>query len=132
LRTYINTTGMEDRIEINGEWYVKETTLQNDEPIIDVTFTNGCVFENNEYCFEVTQILRDDMTPYPDISITFTDKRNRNRDHWTEEHWDNNNWMLEVLEDDKEALVLLIESNIDVDIVKQVFKKLVQIKWLGL
>jgi hypothetical protein len=94
---------MEDRIQVNGEWYVKE--LITTPPVkLDLTHFEGCVYENSKYCFEVTRIYRDYNRGefYPDsVSVEFTDKRAQ---PWKTDHWDNTNWLLDVHHNDKSAL----------------------------
>jgi hypothetical protein len=93
---------MEDRIQVNGEWYVKELTTP---PVkLDLTHFEGCVYENDKYCFEVTRIYRDYNRGefYPDcIDIKFTDKRTQPR---KTDDWDNSTWLLNVYHNDKNAL----------------------------
>jgi hypothetical protein len=56
-----------DRIEMNGVWYVKETPTQKIE--WDPTCFSGRVYESDLYCFEATQILKDDGTPYKKVVV---------------------------------------------------------------
>ena len=68
-----------NRIEINGVWYVKEDTIK--KPIIELEPTKfeGYVVENRDYCFEATRIFRDDGTPYNDIDIEVTTKKGKRK-----------------------------------------------------
>ena len=51
---------MENRIQINGVWYVREDVSNSNEIQIDITeditYFSGCVYENDKYCWEVTVI----------------------------------------------------------------------------
>jgi len=81
-----------DRIQIDGVWYIKEP-----QPEINVTNFIGCVYENDECVWEATKMYKDDgETLYPGVDIKFTDKRVK---PWKEEYWDNDAWMLGILED---------------------------------
>ena len=90
---------MENKIEINDVWYVREdiindslTHLEKEE--VDVTFTEKCCYETDKYSFVASRIRRGGSSSgefYPDITIKFTDKRSANIDTWKEEFWDNNN-----------------------------------------
>ena len=82
---------MEDRIQINGVWYIREDLQQDIEEDVELDTTDfeGCAYENRDYCWEATRIQRTGGDFYEDIDIKFTDKRNK---PWVEDHWDNNNW----------------------------------------
>ena len=107
---------MENRVEINGVWYVREDAIT--DPIdhleaeeMELIFSEECSYETKKYCFVASRIRKDGGDEfYPDISITFTDKRNDDRDNWKEEHWDNNNWFKGILEGKAESIVSLDEE----------------------
>jgi hypothetical protein len=91
---------MEDRIQVNGEWYVKESITT--PPVeLDLTHFEGCVYENSKYCFEVTRIYRDYNRGefYPDsVSVEFTDKRTQPR---KTDDWDNTSWLRGIYDNDR-------------------------------
>lgn len=101
---------MEDRIQVNGVWYVKETTKAVSESLeiedideFDVTRSLGRVWENDDWAFEAKILLAPDGTEledtWGDCWITITDK------HGDEEHdIDNPRWMLGVFEGDPESM----------------------------
>ena len=101
---------MEDRIEINGVWYVREDTINDsldylEEEEMDLTFSEECCYETDKYCFVASRIRKDESGEfYPDIIITFTDKRSGNRDTWKEDYWDNNKWFKGILGGNPESL----------------------------
>ena len=105
---------MENRIEINGVWYVREDAIT--DPLdhieeMDLTFSEECVYETDNYCFVASRIrseLFDEF--YPDISIKFTDKRSGDRDTWKEDYWDNNNWFKGILGGNPESIQSLKEE----------------------
>jgi hypothetical protein len=98
-----------ERIEINGQWYVRETPetqpMEQHELsiILDPTHTENLIYESDKYCFEVSRIYRDDESFYDGVCIDFTDKR-LPRAEWKTEYWDNDQWMIGVFEGDEEAL----------------------------
>ena len=115
---------MENRIEINGVWYVRENAnidhIESEE--MDLTFSEECIYENKEYCFVASRIRKDGGDGfYPGLSITFTDKRSGDRDTWKEEYWDNNNWFKGILENDPLTMTSLKE---ELDICSQGKKQL--------
>lgn len=115
---------MENRIEINGVWYVREdTNIDHIEPEeMDLTFSEECCYENNKYCFVASRIRKDgEDVFYSGISITFTDKRSGNRDTWKEDFWDNNEWFIGILENDPLTMTSLKE---ELDICSQGKKQL--------
>ena len=131
---------MENRIEINGVWYVREDTITDpldhlEAEVIDLTFSEECCYETSKYCFVALRIRRDSGDEfYPDISIKFTDKRSGDRDTWKEEYWDNNNWFKGILEGNPESVKSLNE---EMDICSQGKKqlkgflnRLVEERWL--
>ena len=91
---------MENRIKIGDVWYVREQPVEEIE--MDVTSFRGRVFETDLYCFEATQLLKDDDTTYDDsCDIKVTDKRVK---PWKEEHLDNPKWFIGVLENNPESM----------------------------
>ena len=77
---------MKDRIQVDGVWYVRESSTL---PIVkikpkDVTNSLSCTWESKNWCFEATVILRDEAENLTDIYtdpwIEITDKRSANRD----------------------------------------------------
>ena len=93
---------MENRIQVNGEWYVKESTTESQPIELDLTHFEGCVYENDKYCFEVTRLYKnyDKGEFYSDcIDIKFTDKRTDKP--WTTDHWDNASWLRGIYDNDR-------------------------------
>jgi hypothetical protein len=90
-----------DRIQIDGVWYVREDS-QNDESInLDVVETQGFFVEDDNFCYEATRMGNDKGGFYEDVDIKVTDKRQK---PWKEDHWDNNNWMRGILERNPDSL----------------------------
>ena len=119
-----------NRIQINGVWYVKEDTIK--KPIIELEPTKfeGYVVENRDYCFEATRIFRDDDTSYESINIEVTTKKGKRKD-WTTDHWDNNTWMIGILENDEDAWGGLPEMSQDNILFLQAFLQFLKDKkWL--
>jgi hypothetical protein len=129
---------MEKRIEINGVWYVREDAINDsldilDEEEMDLTWTEECIYENDDYCFVASRIRRGEGEEfYPYIDIKFTDKRHSDRTEWTTEHWDNISWFRGVLENNPESLEHLREALCDKGVkqFKMFLRKLVEVKWL--
>ncbi len=95
---------MQDRIEINGVWYIREDLAnKEEEEDFELNFYQGAVHEDDKYCWEATRLYKTDLESsfYDDIDIKFTDKRVK---PWKEEHWDSNQWFKEVMNNDSEAL----------------------------
>ncbi len=99
---------MEDRILINGVWYVRETQLEEEIILDDLTQTLNIIYENGDYSWEATRIYKDDGESFYDgFDIEFTDKRIK---PWKEEYWDNMKWFKGVLEDDSHSMKLAEEA----------------------
>jgi hypothetical protein len=101
---------MENRIEINGIWYVREDAITDsldhlETEEMDLTFSEECCFESNKYCFVASRIKKYESEEfYQDIYIEFTDKRSGNKDTWKEDYWDNNLWFRGILENNPESI----------------------------
>ena len=72
---------MENKIQINGVWYVREDsiapTTNTKEHLFNpdnVTNFEACVYETDDYCWEASRIRKDDGTFYKDVHIEFKDK----------------------------------------------------------
>jgi hypothetical protein len=121
-----------DRIQINGVWYVREdfNYLREKKREVELTFSQTCTYETDEYCWEAIRLYKDKETFYPDIDIKFIEKVGSAP--WREEHWDNNAWMKGVLEEDPESIFEAKNNMTDKGIADfQVFlKKLVELGWL--
>jgi hypothetical protein len=95
-----------DRIQINGEWYVKENTV---EPLIYpkyVTHTIECVWEDTNWCFVASLIVKEDdfNDCYDDVYLKITDKRVKGKENWVEEDVDNPKWILGVLKGNPDSM----------------------------
>ena len=108
---------MENRIQINGVWYVKEgqtptTALSYEIDEDKLTYSESCVYENDKYCFEATRIFQEyDLGKfYGDVlDIEFTDKRG-GKGNWITEQWDSIYWLNGVLERNHDSIETLRES----------------------
>ena len=90
---------MEDRIQINGVWYKREKPETPKYEITDrnITSSKSYTYESTDFCFEAIKLSKDEGEVFFDtVDIEFTDKRVK---PWKEEYWDNNAWMLGILED---------------------------------
>ena len=102
---------MEDRIQVNGVWYVKETTKAVSDSVsmttideFDVTRSLGRVWENDDWAFEAKILLAPDGTEledtWGDCWLTITEKVGYTNASWVEHDIDNPRWMLGVYEGD--------------------------------
>jgi hypothetical protein len=104
---------MENRIEINGVWYVREDAITDpldylEAEEMDVTDSLVCSWECTDWAFEASVIMKDGAenltdcyaTPY----ITITDKRVKRKEYWKEHSTDNPYWMKGILENNPESL----------------------------
>ena len=101
---------MKDRIQVDGVWYVRESSTLPIAEIKprDVTNSLSCTWESDEWCFEATVILKDEAENLTDIYtdpwIEITDKRPANRDDWKKDNSDNPRWFIGVLEGSDESM----------------------------
>ena len=109
---------MENRIEINGTWYVREDSVKDSSNLmekehVDLTFLEECVYEVSSYCFVASRLKKNETNDfYKDITITLTDKRSGNRDTWKEKEWDNNSWFNGILEGNSDSILVLDETDL--------------------
>ena len=122
-----------ERIQINGEWYVKETSSETVESVeLDFTHTESLIYETTKYCFEVSRIYRDDdITFYDGVNIEFIDKRYP-REEWKTEYWDNDSFIIGVYENDESCIEDALETmdNEGVKTLQQIVKQLIEKEWL--
>lgn len=89
---------MEDRIKIGDEWYVKESTLKQDNDVSfkinenDVIKGKFSLWEDDRFCFEGFHNIDTGVLE----SVEFTDKRNQEYPFTKVEYWDNEQWFLSV------------------------------------
>jgi hypothetical protein len=111
---------MEERIQINGIWYIREDApAESKETKSSFNETNVCTsleyaYENDSYCY-VASIDLDEggFRKYKDqAAIKFTDKRCV---PWGEEYWDNIAWFHGVLDDAPDSIKSLLEIKMTVE-----------------
>lgn len=91
----------EDRIQINGTWYVKEEEQPQTEPQ-DLTYTQQCLLELDNCMFEASRMYTDynnEIFLKDSVDIKYTNKITKSSDYW-----DNSKWMKGLFDGDKEAL----------------------------
>lgn len=93
---------MENRIQINGVWYVREDQIAEEESIIVIPFLSTCAeYETEDYGWKAIKLYKDNGSLYSGIDIEFTDKT---KTPWKEDLWDNVNWILGVHKGDADSL----------------------------
>jgi hypothetical protein len=123
---------MQDRIEINGVWYVREDISNNQVEDLELIFSLQAMYEDGKYCWEAIRLYKENSHQthfYEDIDIKFTDKREK---PFKEDHWDNNSWFKGVLDNDPESLKDARESMCDdgIKTFKLFLNKLKEEGWL--
>ena len=94
---------MENRIEVNGEWYVKESSISAKEnttaliEVDDIIKGKISLWENDSFCFEGFHNIDTGILE----SIEFTDKRNQSHPFTEIEYWDNELWFKRVIDLDE-------------------------------
>lgn len=123
-----------ERILINGDWYVKESSQEVEENInVDFTFTNSCTVDTDNFRFEAVRYMMDDNEGfYPNISIDVTIKKG-DRKSWSEEFWDNPLWLKGVMNNDNESLesfTAIVKEKYDQQVFIKMLFKLNDMGWL--
>lgn len=125
---------VEERIQINNVWYVREDLLSKKEHIeLNPTHFEGYVVENDEFCFEAHRLFQDDGTPYTNcVSIECTDKRFEDQKDWKVEYWDNTEWMRGILQNEIESWVDLPDmgKNENIEFLQAFLQYLTDKGWL--
>ena len=123
---------MQDRIEINGVWYIREDLANNQVEDFELSFALQAMYEDDKYVWEATRLYKDNSQTsfYEDIDIKFTDKRVK---PCKEDHWDSNEWMKGVMNNDPESMTDAKESMCDdgVKTFKLFLNKLKEEGWLN-
>ena len=91
----------ENRIQINGTWYVKEEIPAQTEPQ-DLLYTQQCLLELDQCMFEASRMYTDynnEIFLKDSVDIKYTNKITKSSDYW-----DNGEWMKLLFDGDKEAL----------------------------
>lgn len=129
---------MENRIEINGVWYVKEDTIQESKTDGIVTFDveglqyQGVVWEFDNFCFDVTRLVPDgEDDKYNTPMIEYTIKKGDRKD-WITETIDNDVFMRGVFENNPESIESVEEDlgKDAVDPLRFVTSELIKLGWL--
>ena len=125
---------VQDRIEVNGVWYVREEDTKEVE--LECILFNGRVYETDDYTFEVTQIIGSDNTPHDYCYIELTHKNPDIPSYGEDsgkEYIDSPSWMFKIHEDDPEGIEEASEmmDRQGLREFKEVLKDLIDIKWLN-
>ncbi len=122
---------MENRIQLNGVWYVRED-IENNKEDFELSFSLSAIYENDKYCWEAIRLYKDNsqIDFYKDIYIKFIDKRDN---PWKEELWDNVKWLAFVMNNDPDAIKIARESMCEdgIKTFKLFLKKLHEEDWLN-
>ena len=104
---------MEDRIQINGVWYVKEQPDPKPEPhSVEVAHYQSIVYEDSDYCFTARMLINPE-TQQPKYTIIGMDievvDKTKGKD-WTTEYWDSEFFLRGCYERNPESIEVLKES----------------------
>ena len=90
-----------NRIQINGIWYVPENS--QDVVVIEPDREECYTVENSDFYFKAIRIFdQEENSFFDNIDIHFIDKRpNKPKQQDT---WDNNDWMIRILENDDASM----------------------------
>lgn len=127
-----------ERIQINGEWFVKESDIKdilNVEEELDLvpTHVESLIVESSNFCFDASVCYRaNDEGFYDQIDIVLTDKRASRRQDWKTEHWDSMEWFKGIYENDPDSIKMAKESLDDegLKVFRHLIKHLVKREWL--
>jgi hypothetical protein len=116
---------MKDRILIEGEWYVREATLQETE--LELIWSETVETSTEDYSWTAVRLKRDSDGFY-DPYVEFWDKATGKK-----EMWDNSAWLIGVLEGYDESQIEEAKESMDNKGVRdfiQFLKKLRENFWI--
>lgn len=126
---------MEDRIQVNGVWYVREDQTKKNEPLQinddELIFSRQCTFENDNCLFEF-DILENKSDELIMPSLTYCNKRIK--DSKVIHIADNENWFIRIINneqlvfDDLDGEIDLTE---DRQLLRQFLIKLQEKGWIS-
>jgi len=120
----------ENRIQINGTWYVKEEMTAQTEPQ-DLLYTQQCLLELDYCMFEASRMYTDynnEIFLKDSVDIKYINKITKESDYW-----DNGEWMRQLFDGDKEALdgVSDILNKSEIAQLKVFIGTLIENEWLN-
>ena len=120
----------EDRIQINGTWYVKEEIPAQTEPQ-DLLYTQQCLLELDHCMFEASRMYTDynnEIFLKSSVDIKYTNTITKSSDFW-----DNCEWMRLLFDGDKEALAEVSDTlnKSEITQLKVFIGTLIENKWLN-
>jgi len=86
---------MQDRIEINGVWYVREQPKKE----IEVLYFEGAETTTDNWEWKATRLQKEDGSFYKDISIKVVNLKTKAVDEW-----DNAEWYISLLQNHNGAI----------------------------
>jgi len=126
---------MEDRIQVNGIWYVREDQTEKNEPLLindeDLTFSRKCTFENDNCLFEF-EVLENDYDELIMPSLQYCNKRVK--DSKVIHIADNENWFIRIINNEPLAFDDLdgeIDLTEDRQLLRQFLIKLQKKGWVN-
>jgi len=119
----------EDRIQINGTWYVKEEEQPQTEPQ-DLIYTQQCLLELDDCMFEASRMYSDynnEIFFKDTVDIKYTNKLTKESDYW-----DNVTWIKGLFKGEKEALdeISNILNKSEIAQLKMFIGTLIENNWL--
>ena len=96
---------MEDRILINGVWYIREES----KPEVEANPVYSLVAEYNfgNFNWRASKLYKDDETLYSGVDIEFIETASGSE---VREYWDGQDWIRGVHEGDSDSIKILMES----------------------
>jgi len=120
----------EDRIQINGTWYVKEEMPTQTEPQY-LIYTQQCLLELDYCMFEAIRIYSDynnNVFYGSGVDIKYTNKQTK-----VEDCWDNNEWMKRLYDGDRETFNEASDTlnKFEIEQLRMFIGTLIENKWLN-
>lgn len=127
---------MEDRLEINGVWYVKEENVEalKQEPEVDffdheIVQTRELIIETDEFIMKGT-VLEDDHDFGTELSMPSIDIQYKNGDERFE-FWDNDSFIIGIANESKDWLEEISDESEKVKAAAiMIAKRMLELKWL--
>ena len=123
---------MEDRIEINGVWYVREDSLKPESKKdfdFEITETRELQIESENYRLVGSVLLEDERFIMPALKVEFTGGKEHGRES---EFWDNEPFLFGLATGTPESMEQMIgESEELIEASKLITKRMMELRWVN-
>lgn len=123
---------MEDRIQINGVWYIREDSLKPESKKdfdFEITETRELRIESENYTLVGSVLFEDERFIMPALKIEFTGGKEHGRES---EFWDNESFLFGLATGNHESMEGITgESEELIEASKLITKRMMELRWVN-